>query len=87
MVCIKINGLARAAGWPFRGLIWSFRSIAKMVKCKKKVPKASTKGNCLGAQNPSFFTIFTVKRNVLAHFRHVHLVVWELCWPGFPAET
>ena len=67
MVCMK-NGLARAAGWPFQGIILSFRRIAKMVECKKSRPKAFTKGNCLGLQKSAFFIIFTVKRNVLGHF-------------------
>ena len=77
-----------AAGRPARAVISSFWRIAKMVKCKKSAPKAFTKGNCLGLQNASFFfTIFTVKRNVLAHFWHVHFVILELGWPGFPSET
>ena len=81
------NGLAWAWVWPARAVIWSVLRIAKMVKCKKSVPRAFTKGNCLGVQNSPFFIIFTVKRNVLAHFWHLHLVIWELGWPGFPSET
>ena len=32
-------------------------------------------------------TLFTVKRNGLGHFWHVHFVIWELGRPGFPPET
>ena len=86
MVCRK-NGLARAAGRPVQGLILSFRSIAKMVECKKTSPKGIYKGKLPWATKSIIFIIFTVKRNVLAHFWDLHFVIWEVGWPGFPSET
>ena len=31
--------------------------------------------------------IITVRRNVLAHFWHVHFLIWEVGWPETPSET
>ena len=46
-----------------------------MVNYKKPVLKAFIKRNCLGLKKTSIFIIFTVKRNVLAHFWHVQFVI------------
>ena len=56
-------------------------------KVQKVSPKGIYKGRLPWATKSINFIIFTDKRNVLGHFRHVHFVIWELGWPGFPSET
>ena len=56
-------------------------------KVQKVSPKGIYKGKLPWATKVIIFIISTVKRNVLGHFWHVHFVIWELGWPGFPSET
>ena len=55
-------------------------------KVQKVRPKRIYKGRMPQAKI-IIFIIYTDKRNVLSHFRDLHIVIWELGWPGFPAET
>ena len=76
-----------AAGRPAQAVISSFLEDSGNGKVQKASPKGIYKGELPWATKVIISIIFTVKRNVLAHFWHVHFVIWELGWPGFPSET